>query len=170
MTTTVEHPPRDFRTMLLMAFAVVFVVNGALIGWGYWLREQQGTTEMSEPVIENASTALCPGETLDYKFVLGVSRAAHIELKTSEQRLLAGERISFARLQEFTFTEPTTLEFVRHWVVPSYYRQPVTGQDAPWEPGHYQQITIANVVGRSEISEVKVGFSIRDNCQERIGG
>lgn len=164
LVMTKDHPT-DYRTMLLMAFIVVIVVNGLLIGWGWWLREQQPTAVLSELVVESRSTAVCPGDTLEYSFVLTVSRPAHVELKTSEQRLSRGERISFARLQEFTFVESTTLEIGRKWVVPKFYRQPLTGQDVPWEPGGYEQITDANVTGRSEISQIKVPFSIRSDCE-----
>lgn len=164
MTSTVQHPPRDFRAFILIAFAVVLFVNGTLIGWGYWLRAQQGYVTLSDPVVENTSTALCPGSVLDYTFVLGVSRPAHIELKTSVQKLTAGARISYARLQEFEFTEPTTLEVTRHWVVPPSYSEPVSGQEVPWAPGNYEQITVANVLGRSEVSEIRVPFSIKSSC------
>lgn len=165
MTSTAPHPPRDFRMTVLIVFAVVFLVNGLLIGWGFWLREQQPTVELSEPEISNLSTALCPGDTLSYKFRLATSQPAHVELKTSEQRLMVGERISFARVQEFTFLEASTLEVGRNWIVPSQYRQPVTGQDAPWMPGKYEQITVANVVGDSDVSEIKVPFQIKDSCE-----
>lgn len=165
MTSTAQHPPRDFRMLVLIAFVVVLVVNSALIGWGYWLREQQPTAEMSEPVIENQSTALCPNDTLEYSFRLAVSKPAHVELKTSVQKLTLGARISYARFQEFEFSEPTTLEIGRKWVVPSFYTEPVSGQDVPWEPGNYEQITVANVVGRSEVSEIKVPFEIKPNCE-----
>lgn len=159
--------PRNLVTNVIIAFVVVILVNSALIGWGYWLREQQGYVSISEPKIESNSTALCPGNVLDYSFVLGVSKEAHVELKTSVQRLTPGARISFARLQEFEFSEPTTLEFVRHWVVPPSYSEPVSGEEVPWAPGNYEQITVANVVGRSEIAEIRVPFSIRSDCHER---
>lgn len=164
MVSPAPHPTRDFRMMALVAVVVVLVINSAFVGLGYWLRAQQPTVEMSEPEIESHTTALCPGNTLEYSFRLAVSSPAHVELKTSEQRLLQGERISFARLQEFTFTEPTTLEVGRKWIVPPFYRQPVTGQEVLWQPGKYEQITVANVVGRSEIAEIKVDFSIRPDC------
>lgn len=151
--------------LLLIAFGIVLLVNSTLIGWGWFLAATRATVELSEPVLESRSNALCPGETLDYRFVIGVSKAAHIELKTSERGMDPEARNRYVRLQELKFVESTTLEMVRHWNVPSQYVEPLTGQEVPWEPGRYEQITVANVVGRSEIAEIRVAFSIRDNCR-----
>lgn len=163
MTSTTERHV-DLRVLIFIALIVVVVVQAILFGVFYILADRRPTVELSPPVMESKSTALCPGNTLDYKFQMGVSRPAHIELKTSVQHLVPGSRISYARLQEFTFNEPTTMEFGRKWVVPPTNWNAVSGQEEPWQPGQYQQITVANVVGRSEVSEIKVGFSIRTDC------
>lgn len=164
MALVTESRTRDYRPMLFIAVAVAVAVNGIVIGWAFWLSERRPEVELSPPVIESHSTALCPGNTLDYSFVLTVSRPAHVEVKTSEQKLIAGERISYARLQEFEFLEPTTMEFSRHWIVPPNYFDPVTGSAVMWEPGDYEQVTDANITGQSDVEKIRVRFSIRDDC------
>lgn len=144
------------------AFVVCF--NLAVVGWGAYRAATLPTVTLSDPQLLGP-TNLCPGETLDYTFVMVVSREALIELKTSVQKLQPDARISYARLQEFSFEEATKLEFVRHWVTPPTYSDPVSGTEVAWEPGPYEQITIANVAGRGKVSEIRVPFSIRESCR-----
>jgi hypothetical protein len=143
--------------------ACVLVFNLLVIGLGTYRALTLAHVELSEPVLL-AITDVCPGETLDYKFVMGVSRDADVELKTSIQKIAPNTRISYARLQEFGFEEATTMEFIRHFVIPPGYTDPVTGTEIPWEPGPYEQITVANITGRSEVSEIRVPFTIRNDC------
>lgn len=148
---------------LILAAVSTLALNASVFGWAIYRASTMPTVVLSQPVIAGP-TALCPGETLDYSFIMSVSRAALVELKTSVQRLEPGTRISYARLQEFDFDEATDMNFVRHWVVPNGYADPVTGQEITWPPGDYAQITIANVAGRGDTSEIQVGFSIREDC------
>jgi hypothetical protein len=143
--------------------ASVLLFNFLLLGAGVYRAFTIAHVELSEPVLM-ASTDVCPGGTLDYSFVMGVSRDALVELKTSIRKVDPNARISYARLQEFSFEDATTLEFIRHYVIPPTYTDPVTGGEVPWEPGPYEQITIANVTGRSATSTITVPFTIRSSC------
>lgn len=157
------HPPRDYRWVLVVGTIIVLLVNVVILAWGIYAATHRPRVELSGLEMQGP-TDVCPGETLDYKFNMVVSNAALVELKTSVQRLDGVSRISYARLQEFEFEEAGNLIFIRHWVVPPTYTDPVSGTEVPWEPGDYEQRTIANVSGRSQLSEIDVGFTIRDNC------
>lgn len=163
MTSIVQHPPRDFRMMLLMAFAVVLVVNGALIGWGWWLREQQAVVEIidfKEPYL----SVLCPGQTMTYQFTLSVTEAGLVDVATSILSA-ASKRPSYVRLQQFIFDEPTEFVLVRHFVIPPTFTDPETGTEVPWQPGKYVQRTIANIEGYSRgASILEVPFEIKPDC------
>lgn len=160
--------PRDLRFFVLIAFIVVFVVNGALIGWGYYLAEQRPTVLLTGLQIEG-STDLCPGDRLSFRFTLTVTKPASIDLYTTVEHVSAGDNVSYTRLQRFELDKATEIEISRQWVLTPTYSDPATGNEIPWLPGSYIQRTSASVVGRSELSTVDVPFEIRSDCKA-IGG
>lgn len=163
MTSTAQHPPRDFRVLVLIAFAVVLVVNGTLIGWGWWLAVQQPSVSITG-VSEPTNTVFCPGETITYQFTLSVTRAGLVDVATS---ILSAEskRPSYVRLQQFVFDEPTEFVLVRHFVIPATFTDPATGMEVPWQPGKYVHRTIANIEGRSTGADIlEVPFVIKEGC------
>lgn len=159
------HPPRDYRAIIIIALAVALAVNGAVIGWAYWVAAQRADVSLSVPQLEG-ETNLCPGETLNYRFTLSVSKAASVDLYTSVERIAPNDRVSYTRLQQFEFDKATDLEIIRHWILPPTYQDPTTGTEVEWLPGDYIQRTTANVLGRSEPSAIEVPFSVRITCQE----
>lgn len=142
---------------------LLMVFNFGVLALGIYRGLTLARVELSEPVLMGA-TELCPGDTLDYSFLMAVSRDADVELKTSIQKIAPNTRISYARLQEFSFEQATTMEFIRHFVIPPTYTDPVTGTEVPWDPGPYEQITVANITGHSKTSEIHVPFTIKPNC------
>lgn len=162
VTSSSKHP-QDYRAIIIIAVLVALAINGAVIGWAFWLAAQRADVTLSEPLLEGL-TALCPGETLDYRYTLSVSKAASIDLHTSVERVVPYDRVSYTRLQQFEFDEEAKLEIIRHWILPSTYLDPASGTEVAWEPGEYVQRTSANIVGRSEVSSIKVPFTIREGC------
>lgn len=158
----VTHP-RDYRAIVIIALAVALAVNGAVIGWALWVAGQRADVSLSVPQLEGV-TDLCPGETLNYRFTLSVSKEASVDLYTSVQRIEPSDRVSYTRLQQFEFDKPTDLEVIRHWILPPTYQDPTSGTEVEWVPGDYIQRTTANVLGRSEPSAIEVPFSVRLSC------
>jgi hypothetical protein len=158
-----DHP-RDYRPIVLIAFAVALIVNGAVIGWAFWYGAQRPDVELTLLRVED-DTALCPGDTLDYEFVISVSKAASINLYTSEGNVSPHGVFSFTRLQQFDFDGKVDLKIVRNWTLESTYMDAIAGKEMPWLPGKYTQHTSAAVVGgRNSPSSINVPFSIKPKC------
>lgn len=162
MARTVEHP-RDYRALVIIAILVTLTINAAVVGWAMWLGSQRADVELSEPLLAG-NTSLCPGETLDYRFTLTVSKPAAVDLYTSVERVQPFDRVSYTRLQQFSFDEESKLEIIRHWILPPTYLDPVSGAEVPWQPGEYVQRTSASILGRSEASRIEVLFTVREDC------
>jgi hypothetical protein len=161
--------PRDYRTIAIIAFLVALSVNGAVIGWAFWLAAQRPDVGLSKPVV-SSQTELCPGETLDYRFNLSVSKAASVDLYTSVERTVPTDRVSYTRLQQFTFNSATDLAITRNWVLPPTYLDPVSGMEIGWQPGEYVQRTSATIVGgRDDPVVIEVPFEVRLGCVLSMG-
>ena len=170
--TSIEHPPRDYRAMIIIAVVVVFVVNGGLVGWGYWLSVHAGRVQLSGLKVIGL-TALCPGELLVYDYLMHVTRPATINLNTTIERVEPALKdinpVTFTSSQQFSVYSETTMKLRRNVYFGETYTDPATGKDSQWLPGEYQQRTTASVIGRSEFSEIVVSFSVRQDCQRRSG-
>lgn len=162
MGTTNGIHPIDYRPIVLIALLVALSVNGALVGWAFWYAGQQPHVALSKPQVE-PDTALCPGDTLDYIFMLSVTKRASVDLYTTVDG--ANEHISYTRLQQFQFDNPTDLEIKRHWTLPPTYLDTTSGTQVAWLPGQYIQRTTATVAnGRDEPATIEVPFVVKIDC------
>lgn len=164
MVQATSKHPIDYRPFVLIAFLVALAVNGALISWALWLNAQRPQVELSEPIVEG-NTALCPGDTLDYRFTLSVSKKADVDLNTSVEATSAQNTASYTRFQRYTFDTQINLEIGRRWTLPPTYLDPVTGKQIAWQPGLYVQKTSADVIGgRDAPAKIEVPFEINASC------
>lgn len=155
---------RDYRVVVLIAFLAAITVNGLVIAWAFWYDAQRPGVELTLLSVEN-DTALCPGDTLDYDFVISVSKAASINLSTSEGNSEPNGIFSSTRLQQFDFDGKTDLRIPREWTLMPTYMDAVAGREREWPPGGYIQRTSATVVGgRASPSSIDVPFSVRADC------
>jgi hypothetical protein len=166
----VEYPalkgpqhPRDYRIVLVIAFLVAIAVNGTVIGWAFWLAAQQPKVMLSEGVIDG-SAAICPGEGLDYRLTMDVSKATPVNLYVSIDGPKKINDVVFSNFQQLNFDRPIHLEITRHWVMPPSYIDPATGWDTVWWPGDYTQRVTASIPGRQLSSALSMPFRVRFNC------
>ena len=163
---TANHP-RDYRAIIIIATLVALTVNGALVGWGYWISDRLGHVELTNLHVIG-DTKLCPGELLVYDFTMTVSQPATVDLSTTIERMDAilktVDSVSYTSVQQFRNYAPGKVTLRRNVYFGDTYTDPETGQQREWLPGDYRQRTTASVIGRSEFSELEVPFTVRRDC------
>lgn len=170
VTTSTDNHPRDYRAVIIVAALVALAINGALVGWGFWVSSQLGHVQLSNLHVFG-DTELCPGELLVYEYTMKVTRPATVDLHTTIERLEPTlKRISdvtFTSLQQFRTYDTQAVTLRRNVYFADTYTDPETGQQKTWQPGEYRQRTTASVIWRSEFSEIEVPFTVRQNCAKK---
>lgn len=162
--TDARSAPTNYTPMIVIAALVALIVNGALVGWILWVNAQRPLVTLSQPVFET-SRVICPGQTLDYKFVLAVSKEANVDLTTSVESLSPQTTVNYTRFQRYAFDAKARLEIGRQWLLPPTYLDPERGIQVSWRPGRYVQRTTANIVGgRDGPAEIRVQFTVPNGC------
>lgn len=148
---------------VLAGTAVVIIANLVVLAWLYYFGQVSPNVhfeELTPPVV----TEVCPGDTLDYEFVIVTNRAATIDLGTSF-RPDGSRRSSVVRLQQFEFDAAVRFRLARQHVIPPLYDDPASGTGIPWTPGKYWQRTVVSVEGRGSGSDsIEVWFVIPERC------
>ena len=163
MTRSARHP-QDYRAIVIIAVLVALTINGVLIGLSLWYGAQRPEVELTLVRVED-DTALCPGDILNYEFVLSLSKPASVNLYTSEGNLVQHGIFSHTRLQQFDFDAAVDLKIVRDWTLEPTYMDAIAGKEMQWLPGQYTQHTSATVIGgRNSPNSIDVPFSIRSDC------
>lgn len=156
--------PRDSRFYLILALIVIVLSNVVVVVWISFLSARSPQIELSEAMVLSASE-LCPGETLDYSFVISTNKLVSVDLTYSVRPQSPQVQASQLNLEQITFDGPSTLTLIRHWTVPAFYDDPSQGF-VSWIPGAYVRRTAARVDGSSRIADsFEVDFQIREDCE-----
>lgn len=155
--------PHDSRFYLFIALIVIVLSNVVVVIWINFLTSRGPQIELSEATVLS-TTNLCPGETLDYSFIISTNKSVAVDLTYSVRPQSPQVQASQLNLEQITFDGPSTLTLIRHWIVPAFYDDPSQGF-VPWIPGAYVRRTAARVDGSSRVADsFEVSFEIRPDC------
>lgn len=150
--------------MVIVAVLAVVILDGALFGWGMWAAAQRPHVDLDN-VIVDGNSILCPGDALNYRFTLSISKASDVNLSTSVDAVAPEVHVSYTRPQQYSPKGAIDLEISRHWILPPTYTDADSGSEMVWKAGEYIQRTTANVVGgREAAAHIEVPFVVRKDC------
>lgn len=154
-----------YRRIFLIALVMGVFVNAVLFFTATG-PERPGKTlmelELSEPWV---APVLCPGDTVDFNYIVHIRAPGVFHLDRSLWRVSPPMTLIFSRTEAGVYPAPIDFAARREWLIPSTVTSPENGKPMYLAPGRYEWRWAMSTSSRSTVPSILVvPFNIMSDC------